>query len=318
MSTEEYIALVYKNLKGDLTSREFKQLNDLTAKNMAMSQLRLEIEDAWDISGEEPQIITRKDTEALISKLKNQDVESASKPSQTKSYNLRRIIGNVAALLIFAFGAIWLMRDQVTVYDAAGQYTLADESIIELREGSRVEVSSFDESSRNVKLVGEAFFVVARDTKRPFVVTTKDTRTEVLGTSFLIKESYGKTYIDLKTGEVSFESLHAPSKSILTPGMQAVCDQRVVNITEQYSNLSGWKEGVYTYKDTKLSVILDEFKIIFDANIEVVDMTLYDCTLSAILTGDNIDDVLTQIANQLEMEVVSDDGKWRLSGGKCK
>lgn len=318
MSTEEYIALVYRNLKSELSPQEFKRLNDFTARDSAMSKIRIEIEDAWDATGEAPQIISKSDTERLIFRLKNKGESLVPKQIEKKTFNLRKTIGSIAAILVFALGAVWLMRDQTLVYDTVGQYTLSDQSIIDLRAGSRVEVTPFDDASRNIKLIGEAFFEVSKDNTRPFVVTTKDTRTEVLGTSFLIKEYDGKTYIDLKSGKVSFESLQYESKVTLTPGMKAICNDNQVLTTEQYPNLSGWKDGVYQYKDAKLSVILDEFKIIFDTKIEAIDTTLYDCTLSAILTGDNIDDVLTQIANQLDMKVASDDSKWILSGGKCK
>lgn len=319
MSTEEYIALVYRNLKGDLSPKEFKQLNDLAARDTALAMLRLEIEDAWDATGEVPQIISKNDTERLISRLKNDEEKTAPKKVIDKVFNIRKIAASIAAILVFVISAVWLMKDQNTmVYDTAGLYTLSDQSKINLRSGSRVEVAPFDDSSRNVKLIGEAFFEVSKDSARPFVVTTKNTRTEVLGTSFLIKESEDNTYIDLKTGKVKFESIQNESTVVLTAGMKASCTDNKVNITNLYPNLSGWKDGVYRYKDSQFSDILEELKIIFDTEVEAVDTTLYDCTLSAILTGDNINDILTQIANQLDMKVVNDGGKWTLTGGKCK
>ena len=321
MSTEEYIALVYRNLKSDLSPQEFKQLNDLTAADRAMSNLRLEIEDAWDATGELPERVSASDTENLLARIKKEEsVVIEDKPiiAEVKPFNLRRIIGNVAAIFIIVMGAIWLMRDQVTVYDTAGQYTLSDNSTIDLRKGSRVEVSPFDDTSRKIKLSGEAYFEVAKDVTRPFVVFTKDTRTEVLGTSFLIKESNNKTYIDLKTGKVKFSNTNDESSMILTPGMKAVYADSQVIETTQFQNLSGWKDGVYQYKDAKLSTVLDELNEIFNTEILATDPLLYDCTISAILTGDNINDVLNQIANQLDMKVSGDDSKWTLTGGKCK
>ncbi len=318
MNTEEYIALIYRNLKSDLSPNEFKQLNDFTASDSAMSNLRLEIEDAWDVTGELTDQVTKADTERLIANIKGEKTSVTKPKAATKTYNLRRIIGNIAAIFILALGAVWLMRDQVTIYDTAGFYTLADKSTIDLRQGSRVEVQPFDDDSRNIKLTGEAYFEVAKDGTRPFIVTTKTTRTEVLGTSFLIKEFHGKTYIDLKTGKVNFSNLNNNSSMILTPGMKAVCDDDQVKSVTEYQNLSGWKDGVYQYKDAKLSTILDELNVIFDTKILTSDPVLYDCTLSAILSGDSINDVLNQIADQLGMKVTSDNGKWTLLGGKCK
>ena len=319
MSTEEYIALVYRNLKSDLSSQEFKQLNDLTARDAAMSNLRLEIEDAWDATGEIDQVVTQEETNLLVDKVTKTKVapETNIQPA-TKRSNLRKMLMNIAALLIFALAAVWIMRDQVTVYDTAGQYTLSDNSIVDLREGSILEVSPFDNDSRNIKLSGEAFFNVAKDATKPFVILTKDTRTEVLGTSFLIKETAQNTYIDLRTGKVKFLSSAMDKELILTPGMKAVYNGVEINSLAQYQNLSGWRDGVYQYKDTQLSTILDELKIIFDTEILITDSLLYDCTLSAILSADSIDDVLAQIANQLDMKVTGGDNKWTLTGGKCK
>ena len=319
MSKDQYIALVYRNLKSDLSPNEFKQLNDLTARDAAMSNLRLEIEDAWDASGEASQVITQKETNQLVDKIINKkNTSDSAAPSTSKVYNLKKVLINIAALLVFALAAVWVMRDQVTVYDTAGQYTLADNSTVDLREGSILEVSPFDNQTRNLKLTGEAFFNVSKDADRPFVVTTQDTRTEVLGTSFLIKETSKNTYIDLKTGKVNFSSNTSNSEMILTPGMKAVYNGVEIDAVTEYQNLSGWKDGIYQYKDAQLSTILDELKIIFDTDILTTDPLLYDCTLSAILSADSIDDVLAQIASQLDMKVTGGDSKWTLTGGKCK
>lgn len=318
MSTEEYIALVYRNLKSDLSPQEFKQLNDLTASDLSMAQLRIEIEDAWDATGEEKQVISKTDTENLISKLKKGETPNIQKKTRGAKRNLRRVVINIAALLLFVLSAVWFMRYRVQTFDQPGIYTLSDQSTIELRSGSRVEIQPFNRSSRNVQLFGEAFFNVAKDASRPFVIRTKDTRTEVLGTSFLIKETSSKTYIELIAGKVSFESLHNESRVELSPGMKAICDNRSVEVSDLYPNLSGWKDGVYQYKSDKLTDILEELEVIFNVEISLVQLALSDCTLSAILTGDNINDILIQIANQLDMKVEGGDKKWILSGGNCK
>ena len=66
------------------------------------------------------------------------------------------------------------------------QFTLPDGTRVFLNANSRLVYSSQfeDEIIRKVRLVGEAFFQVKRDTLRPFIVESGDLQTQVLGTSF--------------------------------------------------------------------------------------------------------------------------------------
>ncbi len=83
-----------------------------------------------------------------------------------------------------------------------------------LEDGSRIVLApdselsypgSFDSLSREVYLKGEAFFEIARDTKRPFRVVAPDLVAEVLGTSFTVSsfESSPEASVSVKTGKVS-------------------------------------------------------------------------------------------------------------------
>jgi transmembrane sensor len=66
------------------------------------------------------------------------------------------------------------------------QFTLPDGTRVFLNANSKLVYSTQfdDEIVRKVKLKGEAFFMVKRDTLRPFIVESGDLQTQVLGTSF--------------------------------------------------------------------------------------------------------------------------------------
>jgi ferric-dicitrate binding protein FerR (iron transport regulator) len=142
---------------------------------------------------------------------------------------LRRVL-EVAAVVLLLAGIYTLAKrtgtaptkagadDTVELATVAGevrQLALPDGSSITLNANTRL---TYPKSFRNrqVRLVtGEAFFDIARDPKRPFIVETGHTRTQVLGTSFNIR-SYERdtaTVIALITGQVSVDG-----KSTLTPG----------------------------------------------------------------------------------------------------
>jgi len=88
------------------------------------------------------------------------------------------------------------------------------DKLVQLEDGSQItlkpksEVSfarHFLKEKREIKLTGEAFFEVAHDEQRPFIVYTRNVITRVLGTSFLVQaaESNPAVVVSVKTGRVS-------------------------------------------------------------------------------------------------------------------
>ena len=79
---------------------------------------------------------------------------------------------------------------QITKTTLRGQksnITLADGTNVRLNsESTLIFPEKFDKDSREVKLIGEAFFQVTEDPSKPFIITSGDLRTRVLGTSFNI------------------------------------------------------------------------------------------------------------------------------------
>lgn len=117
-------------------------------------------------------------------------------PKKT-NFAVLKVAASVTLFLGFSLLAYFFYtdaRDQtantVTKTTVAGQkstITLADGTTIRLNsESSLVYPESFDGDIRSVQLVGEAFFDVAHDEKRPFIIKSGDLVTTVLGTSFNI------------------------------------------------------------------------------------------------------------------------------------
>ncbi len=82
---------------------------------------------------------------------------------------------------------------------------LSDGSVIKLNSGSRVRyMKDFTAETREVFLEGEAYFEVAKDAARPFIVHTGNTSTTALGTSFNIRSYEGEEReVALLTGKVA-------------------------------------------------------------------------------------------------------------------
>lgn len=111
--------------------------------------------------------------------------------------------------------------------------TLEDGSIVILQPQSRISYPDhFGERKRMVYLRGEAFFQVKRDVTKPFIVSTENLATQVLGTSFRVKsyDGAGSIEVQVVTGRVSvYENTGGKVASrngfILTPNQKVIFDK---------------------------------------------------------------------------------------------
>lgn len=86
-----------------------------------------------------------------------------------------------------------------TKYGSKTNIVLPDGSKVWLNAGSKITYDKeFGESTRNVKLTGEAYFDVVRNAMKPFIIQTRAMDIKVLGTEFNVK-----SYPDEKTTETS-------------------------------------------------------------------------------------------------------------------
>lgn len=146
--------------------------------------------------------------------------------------------------------------------------TLEDGSTVELNAGSKVRYPlHFSDSSRSISLEeGEAFFTVAADPARKFMVNTGELITTALGTSFNIRAyaSEHKVTVALVTGKVKVDQLNTNSQSapslILLPSEQISYDRvslsLVKTVFSKPEEVNGWKQGFLIFKDAPYNEIV--------------------------------------------------------------
>ncbi|MEQ6120203.1 FecR domain-containing protein [Reichenbachiella sp. MALMAid0571] len=90
------------------------------------------------------------------------------------------------------------------------QFTLPDGTRVFLNSNSRLLYSSQfnEEIIRKVKLKGEAFFMVKRDTLRPFIIESGDLQTQVLGTAFNVRafDDEDNIFVAVEEGKVRLQN----------------------------------------------------------------------------------------------------------------
>ncbi|MBE6276196.1 MAG: DUF4974 domain-containing protein [Bacteroides sp.] len=138
--------------------------------------------------------------------------------------------------------------------------TLSDGTEVLLSANSRLEYTpNFNKEKREVTLVGEARFNVAKDAQRPFIVHTEQIQTQVLGTVFDVK-AYPQTLPDVTLYEGRVEvSLNGASPRLMQPGEQASLDKKGQLKLDKAPETQGvWTEGEFAFDNRELMAVMQE------------------------------------------------------------
>lgn len=191
----------------------------------------------------------------------------------------------VAAMIVVAFGLGYFWQSEKTegpiamqtISVPAGQcvnVTLPDGSNIWLNAQTTIQYPvSFNKENRQVKLDGEAYFDVAKDSKRPFIVNTKECSVEVLGTKFNIDaySSRDKFETVLMEGSVKVLMLDDPTQAVSLKPNNKVYRSNGKLLTQKVSNYERyrWKEGLICFVDEPFKVVMEDFEKFYGLTIVV-------------------------------------------------
>ncbi len=236
--------------------------NDFAEKEAAMHRIWMETQADADIT-------TRRSLRQTMQKIQRAE----SRPvSISLPYRLLRYAAILILPLIVGIGVGRLTKhryaepEMIECYVPHGQQKtvrLPDGSVIQVNSGSLlVYPGRFPDKKRSVYLSGEANFCVAKNTRKPFVVSAGPVKVEVLGTKFNI-ESYPETervITTLENGSVKVYTSDAPEKALLMrPDEQVVYNRtdRSFSINRvKAGDFSVWTQGELRFVNQPLPEII--------------------------------------------------------------
>jgi len=160
--------------------------------------------------------------------------------------------------------------------------TLPDGSRVSLNASSSLSFPSNFQHKREVKIVGEAYFEVAKSEGvngvdyRPFTVSVGSQKVEVLGTKFNVS-AYAETntiVTTLLTGSVKLTARKTPQPAhtvILKPGEQAVLnesDQKIKVAQADMEEAMAWKDGYFLFNNQSIKEIMDNIARWYDVEVD--------------------------------------------------
>lgn len=212
-----------------------------------------------------------------------------------------------AAVIVAAFSAWWLLpvskpTPVVTAALPAAQHifnkviNLPDGSVVTLNENSQLDYPlAFEGRSREVYLRGEAFFNVAPDKNKPFLVHTGTIVTRVLGTSFNIRAAGDNSPIavTVTTGKVQVQKDDKAILAELLPGDQLILDKAAIAPLVTKANMKEvlvWKKDEPVFEDVSFEAAIPLINKYYGIDIRFRDESLR----TKKFTGNFINDPMKQ------------------------
>lgn len=197
-------------------------------------------------------------------------------------------------------------------YNTITTDTLSDGSVITLNKNSVITYpEEFTGNTRSVRLInGEAFFSIAHDHSKPFLVHLNDAVVKVVGTSFNISNNKTAAEIIVETGIV--EVIREKVIIRLKPTEKAAIDYKSGAVTRGLS-----KDNFYNYYRTKEFVanqtplwrVVEVLNAVYQVNIQIPDQALANRTLTTTLRLGALEPNLELIATTFKVQIVHQAGK---------
>ncbi|MEQ8556519.1 MAG: FecR domain-containing protein [Cyclobacteriaceae bacterium] len=144
---------------------------------------------------------------------------------------------------------------------------LPDGTTVRLNSDSKLIVpEKFTGDERVVKLEGEAYFEVARDTSMPFIVEVSDYQVKVLGTAFNINDI--KRQVAVRTGKVSVQSASGKHVELSPDEMVSITNEGLSDIKSfDATYVFGWTDQKLVFVDNDINEVFDKVERWFDVKV---------------------------------------------------
>ena len=216
------------------------------------------------------------------------------------------------AVLLPASG---LMGGRETIYTTG----VGERRTVALEDGSRIELNAasrltvrFERNARRVWLGdAQAFFDVAADPTRPFLIEAGDTQVRVVGTQFDVRHRDGAVAVAVQRGLVEVrrgvDKRATPIRLTVGQGLShrenrddgAQVDPVVVD------EVTGWRQGRLIYRDRPLSEIVAALNRLFPKPVKLADARTGDLRLSGVLIVDEQDAMVARLSQLLPVRTTT-------------
>ncbi|MBD0401059.1 FecR domain-containing protein [Flammeovirga sp. EKP202] len=232
----------------------------------------------------------------------------------------KRIASSIAAIVLLAVGVNFYTSKEdvdaptfvaVEVYqpEQPAMETLKDGSDITINGNSTLSVASFEGNSREVTLDGEAFFEIAHDESKPFIVHTSKGDITVLGTKFNVKATANDVIVTVTEGLVKLEAVSSSKKDrfvLLEKNSEGAIDANsAMPYKEENVSMNNlfWKTKALNFHNTSFAKVISTLESAYKVNISVNRESLNTKKLTVDFKENSIEEVFEILQATLNLQV---------------
>jgi transmembrane sensor len=229
MSNNRFLALISRKLSGEATIEELGEIDDILATDTEATERFKLLQQYWNQHENAKQFFIEEAFEKLIAKLQA-PIQEAPKPANRSNKNFLPGVAAAASVILITGSLLFMKKNTATHGPTTQQLALVEKknkkgvkSTLTLTDGTKIWLNAdtriqypkqFIGDTREVYLSGEAFFDVAKNAGKPFIIHLANGTVKVLGTSFNIRAYDNEKYIEtsVATGRVAFIPKHVVGK----------------------------------------------------------------------------------------------------------
>jgi len=309
--------LLQRYYAGDTTLEEEQQLLEIFQQpTYAGDQFR------WAKEDQAQFLYFQQKREETIPASLSEALEREMRSSSTSRAIRLGMIWRIAAVIVAVVCIGWIVAEKYlgerTLRATAdmNRFILPDSSVVWLNVGAELTYAKdFNADDRVATLNGEGYFEIKRDLSKPFVIHTGSATTEVLGTSFDLRNYPGERLIELTVsqGSVAFGG----GKAIeVRAGEAAIFDNRTQYVTScpVNPNAASWKTKQLYFRNALLRDVIRDLERCYHVAIEAEGAALEHCHITVYLDHASVEEALRLIGLTLDMSYTFQNGVYRLSG----
>jgi transmembrane sensor len=232
-----------------------------------------------------------------------EDIEQAANRVRTLAPGNPALLATAASVLILVGATLVSFKDDLlgtdrytTVIGGLQAIPLSDGSRVTLNTDSEVHIA-LREHERVVEIDrGEAFFEVAQDAARPFIVKAGERRVIAVGTQFSVRRDDTDVRVVVTEGTVRYEGhpVDAPSaeRVLLPAGSVADIRGNAVQVRrlppDQAEQNLTWRSGFLTFHNTPLAEAVAEFNRYNTRKIVIEDPAIATVEVGGVFRAGNV------------------------------
>ena len=311
--------LFIKYLQGSCSEEEFNQLVFWFREGAHTSAGKTMVKEVWEDFGPKAGKYERQKYSQILDKIHHKINVSQNSGRRTIGQSSPRsriltMITLAAAILLIPVLSLFLVTyfggqhyyadslSDLEIEAPAGSrmnFELSDGTKVWLNHGSKLKYPyHFGGENRKVFLTGEAYFVVAKNKKSPFVVSTDRLNVKVTGTSFNISAYPEDSFVSTTLIEgkvILYDNRNSRLIKELVPNECLKFDIKANKYSLDSGNIEKyvvWKDGILLFKNDPVEEVARKLARWYNVDVEITNEKVKEYTYTATFSDETITQVL--------------------------